>query len=325
MIDLTTISSLPMNEVLAQTLADLMSSNSQIMYLDADLARSLIGKHLQEFHDRYPGQFFDVGIQEANMVSVAAGLSATGKIPFVHSFATFISRRACDQVFMSGCYARNNIRLIGSDPGILAAYNGGTHMPFEDIGIFRSIPTMTILEPADCIAAANLIYITAAEKGIFYIRFNRKTTESIYKPDAKFAIGSSNMLTDGTDVSILTSGIMVAESMKAAKILSQKKISARVVDLYSIKPIDSEMICRCAKETGAIVTAENHNIIGGLGDAVLHELAINNIQTKVKMIGVNDSFGQVGPVDYLKTVYHLTAEDIVNAACEALSVSKITL
>lgn len=317
--DMKSIQSMTMGEIFAEFISLLMQENPNVVYLDADLARSLVGKRLQEFKDRFPKQFIDCGIQEANEVGVAAGLSATGKIPFIHSFGTFMSRRVCDQIFMSGCYAGNNIRMIGSDPGVLAAYNGGTHMPFEDVGVLKSIPTINILEPSDGFSAWNILTFTAKESGVFYIRYNRKNAIPIYQSETEFRPGGSNIVHNGTDISILASGIMVSEAVQAANLLNEEGISARVVDMYSIKPIDSERIKECVVETGAIVTAENHNVIGGLGDSVIHEMVCMDLMCPVSMIGIHDMFGQVGPVDYLKQYYHLTAQDICDAVRSAIA------
>jgi transketolase len=251
------------------------------------------------------------------MIGIAAGLSATGKIPFAHTFATFATRRCYDQVFISGAYAKANVRIIGSDPGVTSAYNGGTHMPFEDMGIMRNIPEMTVLEPTDSVMLIDIIKQLAGLYGMFYVRLLRKNAIKIYEEGSTFEIGKAVKLKDGKDVTIIANGIMVAEALKAAYMLEEKKISTRVLDMFTLKPIDKETIITCAKETGAIVTAENHNIINGLGSAVA-EVLVENIPTPMERVGVKDLFGEVGPVDYLKERFELTANDIVKKAEKVL-------
>jgi transketolase len=286
--------------------------------LDADLMKSM---GMIPFLKAYPERTFDVGIQEANMIGVAAGLSATGKIPFAHSFAPFASRRCFDQVFLSCGYARLNVRVIGSDPGITAAYNGGTHMPFEDMGLMRLVPDITILEPVDATMLKDLVKQTAVQYGVFYIRLLRKNAIRIYAEGSSFEIGKGVQLKEGMDVTIFATGIMVSESLRAAEILGGQGISARVVNLFTLKPIDRELITQCARETGAIVTAENHNIINGLGSAVA-EVLVENTPVPMERIGVKDSFGEVGPVDYLAKRFEMTADDIVKAVKKVMTRKK---
>lgn len=296
-----------MRDVYCQTLIELAKKNDQIVVLDADLMSSM---GMIPFLKAFPERTFNCGVQEANMIGIAAGLSATGKIPYTHTFGTFATRRCYDQVFLSGAYTKSNIRIIGSDPGVTAAYNGGTHMPFEDLGIMRNIPEMTIITPTDSIMLKNIIKQVAELFGMFYIRLLRKNAIKIYEADQSFEIGKAIKLKDGKDVTIIANGIMVAEALNTAYMLEEKGIFARVLDMFTLKPIDKKEIIKCAKETGAIVTAENHNIINGLGSAVA-EVLVENIPTPMERIGVKDLFGEVGPVDYLKERFELTASDIV--------------
>jgi len=296
-----------MRNVYCQTLMELARKNDQIVVLDADLMSSM---GMIPFLEAFPERTFNCGVQEANMIGVAAGLSATGKIPYAHTFGPFATRRCYDQVFLSGGYTKSNIRIIGSDPGVTAAYNGGTHMPFEDMGLMRNIPEMTVLEPTDSIMLKDIIKQLVKLYGMFYIRLLRKNAIKIYEKGSTFEIGKAIKLKEGTDVTIIANGIMVAEALDAAYMLKKKGISVRVLDMFTLKPIDREEIIKCAKETGAIVTAENHNIINGLGSAVAEVLA-ENIPTPMERIGVKDLFGEVGPVDYLKERFELTASDIV--------------
>ena len=302
-------------------LRDGMRDNEQLMHVEADLGLSLLKLDSAYIMDKYPFQYVDIGIQEANAVCVAAGLSAMGCVPFVHTFAPFMSRRACDQVFISGAYSKSNVKLIGSDPGVMAAFNGGTHMPFEDVAIMRAIPEMTIVEPADTIIAKEVFKLAAETEGMFYIRFTRKQAAQLYEEGSTFEIGKGNIIKEGTDVSIIACGIMVEEGIKAVEMLAKEGISARLIDMFTIKPIDRELVARCAKETGCIVTAENHNVIGGLGDAVT-QVVMEECMVPVERVGVQDRFGQVGDVDFLKKEYGLTAENIVAKAKAAIAKKK---
>jgi len=303
-----------MRETYCDTLIECALDNEDIVALDADLVSS---SGMKPFFQRFPDRAFNCGVAEANMIGIAAGLSACGKIPFAHSFGCFASRRVCDQIMISAAYAKQNVRIVGSDPGVTAAYNGGTHMPFEDMGVLRSIPEITLIEPADNVILENIIKQLITLKGVFYIRMARKNAVSIYNEGSDFHIGRGNTLTDGNDVTIFASGIMVYEALKAVTILQTENIAARVVDMFTWKPIDTELIDNCARITGAFVTAENHNIIGGLGSAVA-EAAAKVRPVPIEMVGVKDRFGQVGTEDFLREEYELTAADIVAAAKRAI-------
>lgn len=303
-----------MRGVYCSTLMDLAGRDQRIVVLDADLMSSM---GMVPFGKAFPERTFNVGIQEANMIGVAAGLSATGKIPFAHSFAPFATRRCFDQIFLSCGYARLNVRIIGSDPGVTAAFNGGTHMPFEDMGILRTVPNITILEPADSVMLRNLIEQTVNLYGVFYIRLLRKNAVKVYEEGSTFEIGKAVQVKEGSDITIIATGIMVDEALKAANILGKEGISSRVLNMFTLKPIDKEAVIRAAKETGAIVTAENHNIINGLGSAVA-EVIVENVLVPLERIGVADRYGEVGPLDYLKEKFGLTAVAIVNKARKAL-------
>lgn len=297
-----------MRDMYCQTLLELAERDQRIVMLDADLMNSM---KTIPFMEKFPERTFNCGVQEANMIGVAAGLSATGKIPFAHTFGPFATRRVFDQVFISGAYAQLNVRIIGSDPGVTSAYNGGTHMPFEDMGIMRNIPGMTVIEPADSTALKDVLRQTAEKYGMFYIRLLRKNAIKIYDSKSVFEIGKAVKLREGNNVTIFANGIMVNEALKAYELLREKGITAQVYDMFTLKPIDKEVIIRAAKETGAIVTAENHNIINGLGSAVAEVLVENN-PVPMERVGVQDLFGEVGPEDYLQKRFGLTAGDIVN-------------
>lgn len=307
-----------MRSVYCNTLLKIAEQNKDVVVLDGDLMSSM---GMRKFADEFPERTFDVGIQEANMIGVAAGMSAVGKIPFAHTFGPFATRRCFDQLFLSVGYSKRNVRVIGSDPGVTAAFNGGTHMPFEDMGIIRNIPNVTILEPVDCTMLEDLIKQTADLKGFFYIRLLRKNPIKIYESGSTFEIGRGITLRDGKDVSIIASGIMVNDAIDAAEALTKEGINARVVNIFTLKPIDRKLIIKCAEETGALVTVENHSIINGLGSAV-SEVLTDNIPVPLERVGIKDRFGQVGSVDYLKKEYCLTVKDIINSSKKAINRKK---
>jgi transketolase len=243
----------------------------------------------------------------------------TGKIPYIHTFAPFVTRRAYDTTFVSGAYAKLNIRLTGSDPGVTAAYNGGTHMAFEDVGIMRNIPDITIIDITDGTMLRDAILQSAETYGMFYFRFARgRTAAAVYEDGHRFVFGKANVLSEGEDVSIIACGIMVEKALEAASVLKEKGISARVVDIYTIKPIDRQCILRCAAETGAVVTAENHSVINGLGNAVAAVLATES-PCPLGIVGVQDKFGEVGDEDYLIERFRLRTEDIVSCALHTIA------
>jgi len=307
-----------MRDAYCATLLNLATDNDKVVVLDADLMSSM---GMAPFLKKYPEKTFNVGIQEANMIGVAAGLSATGLIPFAHTFGPFASRRCYDQIFLSVGYSKLNVRIVGSDPGITAAFNGGTHMPFEDMGILRNIPSITILEPVDTVMLKDLLVQTAGMYGLFYIRLLRKNAVKIYEEGSTFEIGKGVTLKEGKDVTIISTGIMVKEAIDAAEKLAVEGISARVINMFTLKPIDEELIIKCARETGAIVTAENHSIINALGSAVAEVLG-ENIPVPLERVGVKDLFGEVGPVAYLREKFELTAEEIVIKAKKAIARKK---
>ena len=308
-----------MRDVYASTLMKLAEKDSRVVVLDADLMNSM---GMVPFGEAFPDRTFNVGVQEANMVGVAAGLSATGKIPFAHSFGPFATRKAYDATFISGAYACLNVRIVGSDPGITAAYNGGTHMPFEDMGIMRNVPTMTVLEPVDGAMLQNLIQQMVDLQGMFYMRLLRRQPVQVYEYGSTFDIGKGVVLRDGSDVTVISSGILVHESLKAADSLQEQGISCRVVNLFTIKPVDRDLVAKCAVETGAIVTCENHNVINGLGSAVAETL-VETVPVPMERIGSQDQFGEVGAVDYLMKRYEMGADDIVKRVLKVMERKKV--
>ncbi len=303
-----------MRQLFAQELEKFMSENQNIVLLNADLAKP---NGFGKFSEKFPERSINVGIAEQNMASIAAGMSSYGFIPFICTFTPFATRRICDQIAISICYAKQNVKIIGSDPGISAEYNGGTHMSFEDIGVLRSIPNMVIFEPVDNAQLKNLLPQIIDYKGPVYIRMFRKETPDIFDENEKFNLFNAKTVKEGSDVSIFCSGIMVDETLKANKILEEKGINAEIINIHTIKPIDEESIIASVHKTGAAVTVENHNIIGGLRSAVAEVLS-ENCPAPLRSIGIRDSFGQVGKMPYLKEVYNMSAENIVQAVLSVL-------
>jgi transketolase len=296
-----------MREVFGETMITMGERDPSIMVLEADLMRA---NGTGAFAKRFPDRSINLGVAEANMVGVAAGLSAMGKIPFACTFAAFAGRRDFDQFFISANYARLNVKLVGTDPGILAAINGGTHMPFEDIGLMRTIPRLVVVDPCDGASLRKLLPQIAAHKGSVYLRLNRKDTPATYPDDEEFTLGKAKVVSDGTDIALFASGaVMVPEAKAAAALLKKDGISAAVLDFHTIKPIDADAVIAWAKKTRCVLTCENHQIVNGLGSAVAEVLG-ENLPTRMGRIGVNEEFGQVGDVAWLIKAYHLDAESI---------------
>ena len=304
-----------MRDAYCQTLIELASQDERIVAVDADVMNSM---GTVPFQQAFPERSFNCGIQEANMIGVAAGLSATGKIPFAHTFGVFATRRVLDQVFVSCSYAKLNVKIIGGDPGITAAFNGGTHMPFEDLGIMRGIPEMVVIEPTDSTMMRDITRQIAGMYGVCYIRSVRKNAVQVYEEGSRFEIGKAALLRDGKDVTIIAAGLPTTEALLAADMLEKENISARVLNMFTIKPIDREAIISAARETGAIVTAENHNIINGLGSAVA-EVLVEEALAPMERVGVQDLFGEVGSEDYLRDRFGLAATDIVAKVRKVMS------
>ena len=278
-----------------------------IVVLDADLSKST---KTETFQKKFPERFFNTGIAEGNMMSTAAGLAACGKIVFASSFAMFAAGRAFEQIRNSVCYPNLNVKIGATHAGISVGEDGATHQCLEDIGIMRTIPNIVILNPAD--KAESILAVEAAIKhnGPVYLRFGRLAVPEIFDRETyKFEIGKGVELISGTDATIIATGLMVPEAMQAAEELKEEGISVRVINMATIKPIDSEIIIKAAKETGAIVTAEEHNIIGGLGSAVA-EVLCENSPVPMLRVGTRDVFGQSGKPAELFEIYGLTAENI---------------
>ena len=287
--------------------------------LDADLAAAT---KTGVFKKKFPERFFDCGIAEGNMVSVAAGLAAAGKIPFASTFAMFAAGRAFEQIRNSVGYPHLNVKIGATHAGITVGEDGATHQCLEDIATMRTIPGMTIVNPADAVEARAAVEAAILHNGPMYLRFGRMAVPVIYdKATYKFELGKGVKMTDGTDVTIVATGIMVDMALTAAELLKAEGISARVVNIHTIKPLDKELIIDCAKATGAIVVAEEHNIIGGLGSAVT-ECVCEGCPVPVTRVGVEDQFGRSGKVPPLLEMYGLTPANIVAKAKAAIALKK---
>jgi transketolase len=297
--------------IYAETLMELAREDNKICIVEADLMKAT---GTACFQTEFPDRAFDVGVAEANMVGVASGLAAAGKIPFGASFGCFAARRAFDQFFISGNYSGLKVKLVGTDPGVSATYNGGTHMPFEDIAMMRAIPGLTIVEPCDRRSLSALIRQTAYHEGSVYMRLHRKGGLDIYDENESFTLGKGNVIKDGSDVTIIAAGlVLMEEALKAQKILEEEGISAALIDMHTIKPLDEELVLRYAKKTGAIVSCENGQATGGLGGAIAEYLS-EICPTPLLRIGSQDKFGQVGTLEFLKESYGFTAANIVKTA-----------
>ena len=307
-----------MRKVLATELEKLMQENDKIVVIDSDLSKP---NGLANLKNKFPDRAMDIGIAEQNMACVAAGMSSYGFIPFISTFTPFATRRICDQVAISGAYAKQNIKIIGTDPGICAEFNGGTHMSMEDIGVLRSIPEVTIFEPVDNVQLKKALPQIINHPGVVYIRALRKEVTDVFDENYNFELLKASKLKEGSDISIFCSGIMVQETLLANEILKEKGIDAEIINIHTIKPIDKEAVINSARKTGAVLTAENHNIIGGLKSAV-SEVLIEECPVPLRAIGVNDQFGQVGKLPYLKECYKMRANDIVEKAIELIKLKK---
>ena len=294
-------------QALCKTLTELMEKDPRICVIDADLAKP---NGTFPLYEKFPNRCYNAGISEANMASVAAGLSAYGMVPFIVTFAPFASRRICDQIAVSIAYAKQKVIIVGTDPGITAEVNGGTHMSFEDISVLRAIPTLLIYDAVDANQLAQALPQLIEYDGPVYVRMPRKARPDVYCEDYKFSLGKADVVKEGKDLTIIASGTMVYESLVAANKLEEEGISVEVISSNTIKPLDEETILESVKKTNKVITCENHNIIGGLHSAVA-ELLCKEYPTKLYAIGVNDLFGQVGKYDDLLKAYNMTPEDII--------------
>ena len=290
-----------------EALLELGKENENVVVLDADLSSAT---KTALFAKEYEDRFFDMGISEQDMIATAAGLATCGKIPYAATFAVFAAGRAYDQIRNSVCYPNLNVKICGTHAGITVGEDGATHQMLEDISLMRTLPNMTVLSTSDDVQTKWAVKEMSKIKGPVYLRLSRMATPIIYEENKKFEIGKAIQIGEGTDGSIIATGDMVCEAIKAQEELEQKGINVRVIDIHTIKPIDRETIIKCAKETKKIVTVEDHNIIGGLGSAVCEVLS-EEYPTKVIRMGMKDEFGKSGKAEELLKYYGLTSKEIV--------------
>ena len=303
-------------EAYGKSLAELANINKSIVVLDADLSKST---KTAEFQKVAPERFFNMGIAEANMMGVAAGMSTCGKIPFVSTFAIFAAGRAFEQIRNSICYPKLNVKICATHAGLTVGEDGATHQAIEDISLMRSIPNMVVINPADDVETEAAIKAIVEYNGPCYVRLGRMPVITINdRENYKFELGKGIQVVDGSDATIIATGIMVEAAKNASEILAKEGISVRVINIHTIKPIDRGIIVKAAKETGVIVTAEEHSIIGGLGSAV-SEVVCEEYPVKVVRIGVKDVFGESGKPNELLKAYGLTTDDLVNAVKNSIS------
>ncbi|MBR6118747.1 MAG: transketolase family protein [Oscillospiraceae bacterium] len=302
-----------MREMYARELGRLMERDPKILLLDADLGKASGTLGLRK---QFPDRIFDCGVAEQNMASIAAGLASYGFKPWIESFAPFASRRICDQIAISICYPGLNVKILGTDPGIAAELNGATHMTMEDVGVLRSIPGIVIFEPVDEYQLQAAMPALDAYEGPVYIRMARGQQPVVFGEDYQFDLFKADCLRPGTDLTICVSGLLTRDALDAAAELEAEGISCEVINVHTIKPMDREAVVASARKTGAVLTAENHNVVGGLHAAVLEALARERIP--VSAVGVEDRFGEVGKLPYLKPALGLTKEHILEAAREAV-------
>ena len=298
-----------------KALVELGEKNKNVVVLDADLAAAT---KTGAFKKAFPERFFDTGIAESNMMSLAGGLATTGFTVFASTFAMFGAGRAFEQVRNTICYPHLNVKIGATHAGISVGEDGASHQCCEDIALMRSIPGMVIINPADDIEARAAVFAAAEHDGPVYMRFGRLAVPRVFDEDYKFEIGKAVTLKEGTDVTIIATGLMVNEAIEAAKTLEKEGISVELINMHTIKPLDNEAVIKAAKKTGCIVTAEEHNIIGGLGSAV-SEVVAEECPVPVVRVGVNDEFGKSGPAVELLHLYGLDAENIVEKAKLAIS------
>ncbi|MCT4604761.1 MAG: transketolase family protein [Marinisporobacter sp.] len=296
-------------EAYGKALVKLGQINEDVVVLDADLSKST---KTAVFQKEFPNRFFNMGIAEQNLMGVAAGFATSGKIPFASTFAMFATGRAFEIIRNSIAYPKVNVKVCATHAGITVGEDGASHQALEDLAVMRAIPNMVVLNPADAVSAEKAVFAMAEYAGPVYARFGRAAVPVIYDEDMKFEIGKGIEVKTGKDATIIATGILVAEALEARELLLKEGIEVRVIDMHTIKPIDTEMIIKAANETGAIVTAEEHNVIGGLGSAVA-EVLVENKPVPMKRIGTQDTFGESGKPRELMEKYELTAKDIVES------------
>ncbi|GAA0178998.1 transketolase family protein [Clostridium sediminicola] len=308
-----------LRETYVDLLIEYAKKDERIAIVEADLMKAA---GTGRFQEAFPNRTVNVGVAEANMIGVASGMSAMGKIPFTHTFTPFSTRRVCDQVTLSVAYAGLNVKIMGSDPGVTAELNGGTHMSMEDVAIMRNIPGMVIFEPTDSAQLRKAFPQILEHYGPVYIRLLRRNAVQIFDDNCEFQLGKGIVLREGKDVTIVASGIMTAEAIEAGEMLKERGIDAEIINIHTVKPLDTELLLDSVKKTNAVVTAENGSVINGLGGAVAEFLG-ENYPTIMQRVGVKDHFGEVGFTEFLKEKYQLKASNIVEAAKKAIEMKKV--
>ena len=305
-------------DAFGRALVKLGEKNEKVVVLDADVSTST---RTAFFHDKFPDRFFNFGVAEGNMMDAAAGLALVGKIPFVSTFSSLASLRALEQIRTSIAYPKLNVKIVGGYGGLSDFKDGPTHHSICDLAIIRSIPNMTLIVPADAVETEKAVYAVAQYVGPVYLRLSRAEVPLIFDKNYKMEIGKGNLLKDGKDVTLVATGIMVARVLEAAKALEQEKIDARVIEIHTLKPLDVDIIIRAADETGAIVTAEEHSIIGGLGGAVAEVIAANK-PVPMERVGIKDTFTESGEYNDLLEKYGMGIEHIIVAVKKVMKRKK---
>jgi transketolase len=298
----------------ADALIRLGAKHDNLVVLDADCAKSNM---TNLFKNRFPERFFNIGISECDLVGTAAGMAVAGKVPFANAYANFLTGRAFDQMRISVCYSNNNVKIVGHNAGTSAAQEGATHLPLEDISLMRSLPRMTVIVPADAVEMEKAVEAAYYHDGPIYLRVGKLPVPIVTKKEEPFEIGKAIKYREGSDITIISTGIMLDESLKAVEELEKQGVSAELLHIHTIKPIDKEAIVVSAAKTKNVITVEEHSIIGGLGSAVAEVLSESQ-PTKLRRIGTNDRFGVSGKMDELLDLFELRAHRIVSTANELL-------
>ena len=295
-----------------EALEELGNENENVVVLDADLSAAT---KTSIFAKKFPERFFDIGIAEANMVGIAAGMASCGKIPYISTFAAFAAGRAYDQIRSSVCYPNLNVKICATHCGITVGEDGATHQMLEDLALMRALPNMLVISPSDSVEAKALTKEISKIKGPAYMRLARLATPTIDEENQKFEIGKAIQIGEGTDATIFATGVTVSEALKAKEILKAKGIDIRVVDVHTIKPIDKDMIIKCAKETKRLISLEDHNIIGGLGSAI-SEVLTDEYPCKLERLGIKDVFGKSGNAVELMKYFEIASDKIIDILCK---------
>ena len=298
----------------ARALIELGQQHEDVFVLDADCAKS---NYTNRFRDKFPDRFFNMGIAECDIVGTAAGMAALGKVPFANAYANFLTGRGYDQVRISVAYSGRNVKIVGHNAGTSAAQEGATHLPLEDIGLMRAIPDMTVIVPADSCEMEKAVRAAYEYDGPVYLRVGKLKVPDVTTADTPFEIGKAIRFREGSEVTLISTGNMLFETLKAAEILAEKGVSAEVLHMHTVKPIDSEAIAESARKTGAVVTVEEHSILNGLGSAVAETLC-EKYPVPLRRVGTKDVFGLSGTMDELMDYFGLRAEPIAATALEAI-------